>query len=366
MAVIRAGAGLLLAVCLAQGQFGWFHHVWKTPQEKRVEPDEGVPGVVSKTSAESFTLRAADTRVITYKIADTTLFFRGNKFMRAAQLHRGLAVAVEAAADPEGRLTATTVLFREKRPLLKESASAGALLPGGVPDDPVIAQARAASEYLERMLPNFVCQQSTARLWAGADQEWRNIDRVTAEVLLERGHESYRAIKLNGRPMGKSIMELPGANSTGEFGTTLRALLDRQTAALFKFQASASLDGNSIVVYEYAVSGDRTNWTISAGSQAIEAAYTGRIWIDRRTGNVVRIEKKAADIPAAFPFRKVEAKVEYGPVALPGGRYFLPVRATNLVCEDVPKECSRNEIDFRDYHRYVGETSISFDAAPTR
>jgi hypothetical protein len=47
-------------------------------------------------------------------------------------------------------------------------------------------------------------------------------------------------------------------------------------------------------------------------------------------------------------------------VTLPSGRYFLPEKAENVSCND-PKSCSRNVIEFRNYHKYVGESSISFD-----
>ena len=158
------------------------------------------------------------------------------------------------------------------------------------------------------------------------------------------------------------MMELPGSRSTGEFGSTLRALFDPDTDALFKFQSNTRLRGFSTAVYDFAVSGDTSDWRISAGSQMIMTPYSGKIWIDRRSGNVVRIEMQAVDIPELFPFRsKWTAEVDYGPVILPSGRYFLPEMAENVSCNDL-KSCSRNIIEFRNYHKYVGESSISFDA----
>jgi len=324
---------LLLAVCLAAAN-----------RPKPTEPVAGISGVVVKTGRDSLVIRAIDTRVITYKLIETTTFFHGNKFIHRNQLHENSPVTVESTSDLDGKLTATVVALQDKRPSLQSRAAAVSLLPGGVPTDPLIAEARTAAERLDQMLPNFLCQQFTSRLWAGADQKWRTVDQITAEVLISRGRETYRDIKLNGRPMGNSIMELPGSNSTGEFGTTLRALLDPHTAALFKYQSDQLVEGRSTAIYRYAVSGDLSNWTITAGSQSLLTPYTGRIWIDRKTGEVVRIEKQAAGIPDSFPYRIVAA--------------------TNQVCQDVPKECSRNQIDFRNYHRYIGESSISFDSGP--
>ena len=355
---MRVGAGLLLSVCLASAQFGWFGN--KRSPKKKPPQEAGMVGVVVKTGPASFIVRADDMRIITFKIADSTIFFHGSKWVRPSLLRKGVVVSVQASADPDGILTAEQVVFRDTVPEMKLRAPGSAMLPGGAKDDPLVQKAREASEAFFNMLPNFLCQQSTTRSDAGADRHWPTLDNVTAEVLYLQGHESYRDVKLNGKPTGHSMMELPGSKSTGEFGSTLRALFDPETEALFKFHSNTVLAGFSAAIYDFAVSGDKSDWRISAGSQMIMTPYTGKIWIDRKSGNVVRIEMKAEDIPELFPFRRVEAEVAYGPVMLPSGRYFLPEKAENVSCND-PKSCNRNVIEFRNYHKYIGESSISFD-----
>jgi hypothetical protein len=345
-------------VCLASAQFDWFHH--KRTSAKKPPPEPSVVGIVVKTSADSFVVRADDARVITFKIADSTVYFHGSKFSSPSQLRRGAAVSVQSSADPDGVLTTGEVMFQDALPALKIRPPADAMLAGGVSDDPLVQKAREASEEFFRLLPNFLCQQSTTRSYAGGEHHWRTVDSVTAEVLYDHGHESYRDVKLNGRATGHSMMDLPGSRSTGEFGSTLRALFDADTGALFKYRSDAILGGFSTAVYDFAVSGDTSDWRISAGSQMIMTPYSGRIWIDRTSGNVVRIEMKAVDIPELFPFQRVDAEVDYGPVELPSGRYFLPEKAENVSCNN-PQSCSRNVIEFRNYHKYVGESSISFD-----
>jgi len=358
MTALRTAAGLLLSVCLASAQLGWFGH--KRHAAKKAPREEGMIGVVVQANPTSFVVRADDMRIITFKIADSTIYFHGPKWVSPSQLKRGAIVSVEASADSEGILTAEEVVFRDAMPALQLRPPASAMLPGGVQDDPLVQKAREASGALFSMLPNFLCQQSTTRSYAGPDRHWRTLDRVTAEVLYERGRESYRDVKLNGRRTGRSMMDLPGSRSTGEFGSTLRALFEKETEALFKFHSNAAHAGFSTAVYEFAVSGNRSDWRISAGSQMILTPYTGKIWIDRKSANVVRIEMRAEDIPELFPFRSVTAEVDYGPVMLPSGRYFLPERAENVSCDDL-KSCSRNVIEFRNYHKYVGESTISFD-----
>ena len=363
MTTVRVCALLLLHVCLASGQFGWLWHDRAGRVKAAVKKDateEGILGVVVRKNAGSFAIRTVDTRFITFTIVDSTLYFHGSRWSRPSQLKRGSVVKVENVADRDGNLTATAVVFQDRIPEMQSWTTATDLLPGGVTRDPLVERARQASERFFRQLPNFVCQQSTTRSFAGDDRKWRNVDQVTAEVVYDRGHESYRDVKLNGRATGGSMMDLPGSRSTGEFGSTLRALFDPETEALFKFNSFAALRGFSTAIYDFAVSGDVSDWRISAGSQTIITPYAGRIWIDRASGDVVRIEMRAVTIPASFPFRRVEATVDYGPVMLPSGRYFLPERAENVSCNH-PHACRRNMIEFRNYHKYIGESSISFD-----
>ena len=41
-------------------------------------------------------------------------------------------------------------------------------------------------------------------------------------------------------------------------------------------------------------------------------------------------------------------------------QYLLPVHSENLSCQRGTLYCSRNVIDFRNYHKYTGESTIKF------
>ncbi len=101
---------------------------------------------------------------------------------------------------------------------------------------------------------------------------------------------------------------------------------------------------------------------IQAGSQSIIPAYTGRVWIEEKSAEVLRIEMAAADIPRDFPLDQVEASNDYGFVRLAtADQYMLPTHAETLSCERGSPVCSRNTIDFRNYHKYSGEATLVFD-----
>jgi hypothetical protein len=48
-------------------------------------------------------------------------------------------------------------------------------------------------------------------------------------------------------------------------------------------------------------------------------------------------------------------------VRIGSGEYVLPTHAETLNCICGTDNCSKNAIDFRNYHKYVGESTIVFD-----
>jgi hypothetical protein len=74
----------------------------------------------------------------------------------------------------------------------------------------------------------------------------------------------------------------------------------------------------------------------------------------------MRIEMGARQLPQEFPLDTVESSVDYGAVRLGEGEYLLPVRAETLSCQRGTSYCSRNTIDFRNYHRFEADSSVTF------
>ncbi|MDQ2899004.1 MAG: hypothetical protein M3Y07_04290 [Acidobacteriota bacterium] len=229
-------------------------------------------------------------------------------------------------------------------------------------NDPLIQRAMDVAESFSEQLPNYVCQQFTTRYVRQGSAGWRALDVVSANVVYENNKESYRNIMINGKTAKKAMEDLPGAWSTGEFGTTLRSLLSPRAAADFKFRKTATVAGLETKVYDYKVERLNSDWRVQLGSQAIIPGYSGRVWIDTKNARVLRIEMSADSIPEEFPLDQVEAANDYGFVRLGGTQEFLlPTHAENLSCERGTSVCSRNSIDFRNYHKYSGESTIVFD-----
>ncbi len=387
-----------------------------TRQEQPAGHTEVVSGVVRKVNADTFELEAEDTRflIIDYSGSDAkpsvgdgldvTANMDADGMFHLVSMTPNKKIAetinendaVGPIADPEERRTGPppTILVRPDAtadgddsgpPVLKHgkpAERASTPIPAssdsdsapsrstrsntpvalGNPHMVLIQQAReAAANFLEG-LPNYVAQEQTTRYVSETRQPtWNVVDIVSAELVYDDHAESYRNLQINGRPTKKSP-EDSGAWSTGEFGTILANLFAPQTSAEFKFVQSDTIEHRPASVFDFKVERVRSYWTIRVPGQYVVPEYKGSVWIDNQTAEVLRIEMQAKQIPEAFPEVSVETAVDYDTLTLgTPDKFLLPVHAEALSCWRNSNECQRNVIEFRNYHKFEGESTIKFE-----
>lgn len=244
----------------------------------------------------------------------------------------------------------------------KASAPAPRPIPRSIaPADDIIEAARDAADKLDEGLPNFIVEQNTTRYFSSTfPARWRAMDVVTADVVSVDGKEDYRNIMINGRPPTRPV-EKSGSWSTGEFQSTLADILSPYTAAEFRKSADDNLDGRSTFTYRYVVQQDNSHWDIIApdGSKA-SPSYSGTIWIDKATHNVLRIEQETGPMPSGFVFDKAESILVYNFVKIDGKDYPLPVHSEVLTCQRDTTDCTKNEINFQNYRKFSSDSTITF------
>jgi len=228
-------------------------------------------------------------------------------------------------------------------------------------EDPVIRKAADAALDFTETLPSYVCQEMMARFQSESHPaNWQALDVVTSNLVYENGREEYKNIAVNGKPK-KSMEETGGAWSTGEFGTVLIDLFSPATDAKFHYRKDSRTGGVNSKMYDFEVARENSHWSIHMASQTYLPAYKGAVWIDAATSRVLRIEMEAFGFPESFPTDHVESATDYQYIRLGDAKqYLLPVHAETLSCQRGTNYCSRNTIDFRNYHKYTGETSITF------
>lgn len=411
-------------VGLAEAQYGPQLPLPHIGRHGKSSSDSGRPplsaeGIVRSNDGKTLIVGSADGRTFTIALTEKTAYAREGKPIDPKAIISGATVQVEAARDENDNLTATRVeLLKEPAPETGQSAAADApevttlsspvdapgrpILSRGGParraspvsaedqvavssakDDGIImepgpASAKSASTRNESSndliartkawvasfadsLPNYVCQQSTTRYQEESRQQgWQALDVVTAQVVYEDGKESYRDITVGGKKTNKSMLELGGTTSTGEFATTLRSIFSPGTQASFKLVHSTRLGQSEAAIYDFKVALRNSDWQINVGGQSLRPAYSGSVWIDKNTAEVRRLEMQADNIPSDFPLDSVEWAVDYDKVPLGTSSFFLPIHAENLGCQRGSSICMKNAIDFRNYHKFSGQSTITF------
>ena len=229
-------------------------------------------------------------------------------------------------------------------------------------DDPLIRKAANAALDFTETLPSYVCQEMMARFQSESHPaSFDPVDVVRTEVVYENGKEDYRNITVNGKAVKGKMEETGGSWSTGEFGTVLIDLFSPATAADFHFRRDSRAGSVLAKMYEFDVARENSHWSIHAGSQMYLPAYSGAVWIDPKTSRVLRIEMQAKGMPGEFPLDHVESATDYEYIRLGDAQqYLLPVHAETLSCQRSSNLCAKNVIDFRNYHKYTGESNIKF------
>jgi hypothetical protein len=351
-------------------------------------------GTLRKLDQKAILVEANDGRMLDFRRSEKTKFYKNSQEVNPTELEPGDRVSVEARQDQQGYLYAVNVYLdkaaaREtsespapaptrdsedpgpptlrrgappRRATSSDDAEPHASLATPPAPDPFIEKARAAAESFSEKLPNYICKEFMARFASTTHPaDWKALDVVSSDVVYEGGRESYRNLAINGKLVKKTMEQLDGAWSTGEFGTVLRDLFSRATAADFRFSRESSIAGLRARVYNFQVDKPNSHWHIQVASQSVEPAYKGAIWIDPRNARVLRIEMQARALPLEFPADTLESAVDYEYVRIGTAEFLLPVHAEGLSCQRGTNNCSRNTIDFRNYHKYEADSSISFD-----
>ena len=364
-------------------------------------------GRVLSVGQTRLALETPDGSVLTLIATPQSKITEKTKVMTLAQLREGDNLDVDVQVDTKGsfliiaaRLVARTDVDEAGPPKLKhrESGEAPAAasaprtarneppvaeeIPRGLkmPDRPEFSDGERAvmnrsadpkMALLERAgdeaatfsekLPNYVCQQFTTR-YVGRGSSFQAQDVVSAALVYENGKEDYRNIAINGKAQNKKMLEIEGSSSTGEFGTILANIFHPGTDAHFKFVKDSVSSRVTTGVYDFEVTQPHSNWEIhSEGKGAVRPAYKGTVWIDVNNARVIRIEMQTVNMPEDFPIDLVETAVDYDYVNLGTERYLLPVKSENLSFQRGSSICSKNVVEWRNYHKYSGESKITFE-----
>jgi len=228
-------------------------------------------------------------------------------------------------------------------------------------ESPLITKARQVNTEFGEKLPNFVCQQFTTRYQMESKASgWSPVDVVSADVVYVDGTEDYQNIRVGNRKISGKMMDLKGQRSTGEYGSILASLMSQAARATFTPLRDTEISHVQTKIFSFKVLREYSDWRVIVGGQSIRPGYSGRIWIDKDSGRLLRLERQADSIPEEFPTDHIEQSVDYAFIMLGERKVLLPSDSENLSCERGSPSCSRNVIEFRNYKEFRGKATIDF------
>ncbi len=292
-------------------------------------------------------IQAIRTRGIGFELTDGLRGLTTSKSRSNAELKRTIEEAARRRANPEGA----------KLPEPKEVAE-------------ILSKAREANLAAVEEMPDFVVKQLIQRsaAYAGTNN-FRNLDRLVVAVSYRaEGKEEYKVLSVNGvlqnNPQSKgSYEETGGTSSTGEFVTVLAKIFKTESETKFDVADTDVIRGRKTVVFYYSIEREKAKQLLVASGSFTDSTITGmkgKIWIDRESFRVLKIESEATEIPESFPIRSARRVIDYEWVTISDEKFLLPslsdVRLTFRESKNIFE--SKNVIRFREYQKYGSEVKI--------
>jgi hypothetical protein len=233
----------------------------------------------------------------------------------------------------------------------------------------VLSRVREATLAAAERMPDFVVKDQIIRSYArGTTKNWRVDDRLTVAVSYRAGGgEKYNLLAVNGQPTATAAAESDridvqgGATSTGEYVTRLTGIFQDESQTDFQLVDTDTLRGRRCIVYEYQIKKANSRAVLTYNNeQQTSVGDRGRIWVDRETFRVLRLESISTEIPAGFPVSAASRSIDYDWVTIAERQYLLPSRAiVELTATTLDQTYqSRNDVRFRNYQKYGTEIKI--------
>ena len=238
----------------------------------------------------------------------------------------------------------------------------------------ILEKTRANTRNAVEEMPDFVVKQLITRSQAFAGTgNWRTYDNLVIGVSYStvKG-EQYRVLAKDGAPVTDSVTAnsysgLDGATSGGEFVEDLQKIFKPESKTKFNLLTTDVVRARRTVVYEYeiAIENNKDGGVGLKGSvySFSPSGEKGKVWIDRDSFRVLRIEYALTDIEPSFAVKAVTKTIDYDMVEIAGEKYLLPTLSDfrGTVENGSQRHEQRNVIRFKNYQKYGSEVKILDD-----
>jgi hypothetical protein len=199
------------------------------------------------------------------------------------------------------------------------------------------------------------------RKLAGVSSKLRLVatDRLRLDVLLASDRELYSwagAEKFEERDIDELVTQ--GAFGTGPFASMLLSVL-QSSDARFLFEGDTSVASRRLFEYSFNVPLARSRYRVKAQKDWVFTGYTGSIFADPVSAELVRFTVHTEELPAETGSCEDESELEYSSVRLGGDDYLLPkIARQRFIMRDGSE--GENTITFSACRDFRGESTVNF------
>jgi len=228
--------------------------------------------------------------------------------------------------------------------------------------------------HYSRNLPNFICTEVVQRAQmvpvrlrgvpTNPPLVWTPRDVLTLKLTYFENRERYDLTLINGKKTRSTYEASGGAISEGDFGSILIEIFSPDSRTKFQWDHWTHLRKRLTQVYSYRTARENSHYRIGVGVSASDrrievAGRRGFVYADNDTAMVMRITGEAESIPPGFPVLAQSGMLDYDFGEVGGSKFLLPLRSENRL--KTAGISFKNVAEFKEYRKFSGESSISFD-----
>jgi hypothetical protein len=184
-------------------------------------------------------------------------------------------------------------------------------------------------------------------------------DRLRLDVALAEGREIYSWAGARKFEEGEIDELIPdGAMGTGPFATMLLSVF-RGRAPRFTYEGQTTLDHRLVFEYSFRIPQEESRYKIKAGKDWVTTGYTGTLWADVKTAELVRLAVRTDELAPATQSCETQTTLDYNMVKLGTIAYLLPVATKQRFISRDGSE-AENRVEFASCREYRSDSKVTF------
>jgi hypothetical protein len=223
-------------------------------------------------------------------------------------------------------------------------------------------RARQVNLELGEAMPSFVADEILKRYEGRpGSSKWRQVDTVETEITVKGTAITRQNWCRNGKPWKPDSGSIPNAG----FGAELKPLFSPDCPTRFEFVGRESVRGNQVLVYRFSSPPDACFVPLGRAGELYNAARSGRILVDDRSGRLIQFEAEARGFPKGFVFAQRNEVGTWDDVKIGDASHWLPISA-DFIWRMPAGTLYRVAIEYKNHRHFEASANLNFQPEDSR